>query len=168
MTKRVMIDIETLGTQPGCPILEIGIVSNFLEEHYEIILPYDRQLCARVELETLAWWVRHPAALDAVVARQTCPSHTLINAAALVVAALDKADEVWANSPSFDCLILRDFCASHYPSAKLWHHTVERDFRTVRALYPGVDYMPSAFAYGALADAIAQAAHLEKLNLWRA
>lgn len=75
-------------------------------------------------------------------------------------------DEVWGNSPSFDCAILVEF-VGRYAGAVPWKFTQERDFRTARALNPAAPYERPADAHSALADALAQAAHLDKLGIWR-
>jgi hypothetical protein len=177
MIRRAMIDIETLGTKPGCVVLEIGIVCN-------VSNPYDangngadwtmgvhvdiaQQPDALIDPATLLWWMRHPAAFDRLVKAQR-DWQTVSPAAAIDTLAtmIRCVDDVWANSPSFDCAILRGFF-DRYAGAAPWRYVQERDFRTARALRPDVPYVPPAEAHGALADALAQAAHLDKLGIWR-
>jgi hypothetical protein len=72
----------------------------------------------------------------------------------------------WFNSPSFDGTIL----SGAYARAGIkrpWHYTKERDFRTVRAMYPSVEYdfeSKGDDAHTALADAKFQIAHLLKIK----
>ena len=68
----------------------------------------------------------------------------------------------WGNSNRFDLGITE----SAYKRAGIpapWVHWNERDFRTVRNLYPGVEYDPSKKgdgAHDALTDAVFQINHL--------
>lgn len=176
MIRRAMIDIETLGAKPGCVVLEIGVVCN-------VSNPYDangngadwsaschvdisQQPDAIIDPATLRWWMRHPVAFDRLTKAQLA-GQTVSPAAAIdtLEAMLRGVDEVWANSPSFDCAILAEF-VSRYAGAVPWRYVQERDFRTARALRPDVPYERPADAHSALADATAQAEHLKKLNLW--
>lgn len=176
MIRRVMIDIETLGTKPGCVVLEIGVVCNFPNPYApgdtsdwsaSCHVDISQQPDAIIDPATMLWWMRHTAALDRLIQAQLA-GQTVSPAAAIdtLAAMLRGVDEVWANSPSFDCSILVDFVA-RYTGGVPWRHTHERDFRTARALHPDVPYVPPADAHSALADALAQAAHLDKLGIWR-
>jgi hypothetical protein len=177
MIRRTMIDIETLGTKPGGIVLEIGIVCN-------VSNPYDangngadwtmgvhvdiaQQPDALIDPATLRWWMRHPVAFDRLTKAQLT-GQAVAPAAAIdsMAVMLRGVDEVWGNSPSFDCAILVDF-VDRYAGAVPWRYVQERDFRTARSLRPDVPYVPPAEAHGALADALAQAAHLDKLGIWR-
>lgn len=73
---------------------------------------------------------------------------------------------VFGNSPSFDLQIMRTaYKLTDTPCP--WHFTNERDFRTVRAMYPSVEYNPAEKgddAHSAVHDAIFQARHLHKIK----
>lgn len=177
MIRRAMIDIETLGTKPGCVVLEIGIVCN-------VSNPYDangngadwsaschvdiaQQPDALIDPATLLWWMRHPVAFDRLTKAQlTGQAVAPTSAIDTLAVMLRGVDEVWANSPSFDCAILVDFVDRH-AGAVPWRYVQERDFRTARALHTDVPYVPPTDAHSALADALAQAAHLDRLGIWR-
>lgn len=175
MIKRAMIDLETLGTKPGCAILQIGIVCNFADgitgKDIDVSMPVrlDVEQCLRtVDPNTVAWWMRHPAAW----ARQCFLQRDSFRpevAAKNALFLLSVCDEVWANSPSFDCAIMLDFIFHFAPSEGIpWRYGKERDFRTVRAMHPEIVYTPPADAHDALSDARAQAAYLDQLGIWRA
>ena len=174
MTKRAMIDLETLGTKPGCVILEIGIVCNFTDPFkgrfadWRMYLNLDlaSQKTRTIDPLTLDWWRSRENAFERVL---DVPKHeqldpiTACKQAALV---LSRVDEVWANSPSFDCVILREFF--EFAGVEVpWKYYQERDFRTAKALHPDVIYPSVTNAHNALDDAAAQAVHLDKLGLWR-
>lgn len=176
MIRRAMIDIETLGTKPGCVVLEIGIVCNFQNPYdasgnpgdwsADIHVDIAQQPDALIDPATLRWWMGHAAAFDRLVQAQlTGKAVAPTSAIDTLAVMLRSVDEVWANSPSFDCAILVDF-VDRYAGAVPWRYVQERDFRTARALRPDVPYERPADAHSALADATAQAEHLKKLNLW--
>ena len=170
--KRAMIDLETLGTAPGCVILQIGIVTNFqyafdLTVKDEFTLPIEEQKDRSIDPETLVWWKKHPvAAIRMMRSYKSRVEFSCVQVAIHVSALLQEADEVWANSPSFDCSILREFLCQ-YAKGPTWKYYQERDFRTAKALRPNVPYVKPEHAHSALADAQAQVDHLIKLGVWR-
>lgn len=169
-----MIDLETLGTKPGCVILEIGIVCNFPSPNHpddgdwqgSLPVKIERQSDLTADPDTIAWWMRHPDAWARVSANQTTAVFPE-DMCRQINWMLRMCDEVWANSPSFDCNILSDFMDRYSDTGLSWESYQERDFRTAKALTPGIDYVAPENAHGALADAIAQANHLDKLGIWR-
>jgi hypothetical protein len=62
----VMVDIETLGTEPGCVVLSIGAVAfdkemGFVEDFYEVINTVDSfSEGLTYDNDTLAWWKKQP------------------------------------------------------------------------------------------------------------
>lgn len=177
MIRRAMIDIETLGTKPGCVVLEIGIVCNVSNPYdangngadwtMDIHVDIAQQPDALIDPATLRWWMRHPVAFDRLSKAQLTGQAVAPTAAIDSMAVMLRGvDEVWGNSPSFDCAILVEF-VSRYAGAVPWRYVQERDFRTAVALDPSVPYERPADAHSALADALAQAAHLDKLGIWR-
>jgi hypothetical protein len=157
MTDRVMVDIETLGTEPGCAILSIGAVrfdgGQLGDTFYETI---SAQSCQNkglsIDAGTLEWW------LDQDEEAQDVLSGGLGLAWALAEFAnwYDDADEIWANSPSFDCEIL----AAAYDAVDKdvpWDFWQERDFRTLKNLPVAPEIEHSGVEHDALDDAKHQA-----------
>ena len=156
-----MIDIETLGTKPGCVILSIGAVEfgddQLGREFYiEIGLADCQQLGLTIDSETVRWWM----------GRETKPP---VNGVVPLRSALTMlADElsgwedkfVWANSPSFDISILE--AAYHVTCVDPpWSFRNCRDFRTAKHLL-APDFDPATVPsqgddHNALADAKWQA-----------
>ncbi len=71
----------------------------------------------------------------------------------------------WANSPSFDLMKISRAC-ERIGMKTPWYWNKERCFRTVRNMYPKVEYNPEDkgdSAHTALADAIFQARHMMKI-----
>ena len=166
----VMLDLETLGTRPGCSVMSIGAVAfgpgAVAEEgFYEVV---GRASCLAHGLtedaDTLAWWARQDA--DArVLLEQAASTDALPLPEAL--AAFDAyltrvcgpGVRVWANGAAFDNPIL----AVAYAAAGIdlpWRYQNDRCYRTLRALVPAVPQPEFAgVRHNALADARHQAVH---------
>lgn len=139
MTRDVMIDIETLSTRPDALILTIGAV-RFRRDGGEI-LPKDKfyvrvciDSCKRyglhVEPDTLEWWSRQNerARYEAVENTDRVALPTALDRLSKFFGA---NDIVWANSPSFDCVILENAyraCGKVAP----WKFWNLRDCRTIK------------------------------------
>lgn len=178
MKNKVMIDIETLGRKPGCVILEVGIVgivgtpNSATGKPYEqykssIAISIESQKLQAIEPDTLKWWMEKPDAWKLICERQAHVRCNQKSAAKFIASHLtDLApDEIWANSPSFDLAILREFFERNGSSVP-WEYWQERDFRTVKAR-SSIKYLPPKDAHGALADAVAQADYLDAIGIWR-
>lgn len=107
---RVMLDLETLGLEPSCAIVSIGAVRFDVDGigvdgphfHRSISLGSCQDVGLTIDAATLEW------GLDNLPA----PRHQLTGGEDLAVVLDDfadwvgNADEIWANSPAFDCSIL--------------------------------------------------------------
>jgi hypothetical protein len=153
MTDRIMIDIETLGTDPGAAIVSIGAVAFGRDGRTET--PFHRsislQSCQRhglhIDAETLAWWLDEDPRLAAKTLPGGDPLPDVLSDLAVVLA---PADEVWANSPAFDCVILEaayDAVGQDLP----WEYWQTRDARTVTEL-AAVDLPQDGTEHDALDD----------------
>lgn len=168
--KRVMIDIETLGTRPDAIIAEVGIVvgeEGKIDFSLQMTLNWAEQegLGRKIDVATLLWWTKagRMATFKQLAERQTCVG-ALKKRLESIEFYLRGADEVWANSPSFDLAVINNL----FEQVGLLrvNYKREMDFRTVRKLHPGVAYDYPEDAHNALADAQAQVAHLRKLGIW--
>lgn len=157
MTDRVMIDIETLGRSPGCVIVAIGACRFDVQEVGETfeadISPTSCQdFGLTIDAETLEWWLTQgPEAR-----KQLMGGDGLADALADFNRFISDADELWANSPSFDLEILDaafEACGVDAP----WEFYNERDFRTIKNL--GVEHgiEQDGIEHNAVDDAIHQA-----------
>lgn len=159
MTTRVMLDIETLGTDPGATVLSVGAVA--FDDHgptgetfHESV---DVQSCQAAGLEidagTLAWWLNQTETAQDVLTGGDDIKNVLT---ALTAWWPDDADEVWANSPAFDCRLL----GATYAAVGLtepWEYYQTRDVRTIRALPGAVELDMDGTEHNALDDAMHQA-----------
>jgi len=154
---RVMVDIETVGLEPGAAIVSIGAVrfdTDGLGEEFQrsIALASCQEAGLRLDAETIGWWLDQ----DPAVQEQLTGGDDLRAVLAEFSAWYGDADEIWANSPSFDCEML-ERAYSAVGQDEPWGFQDERDYRTLRAL--GVDGRASrqGDAHDALADARYQA-----------
>ena len=159
MTDRYMIDIETLGTDPGCAIVSIGVVEFSISDGPVdgLFLSVDVESCQarglEIDANTLAWWLGQSAAAR----EQLTGGDDLEVALAELTAFVGGADEIWANSPAFDCAILRaafEAVGIECP----WRYYQERDYRTCRETLPTwPDREQESVAHNAVDDARFQA-----------
>ena len=167
----VMLDIETAGTRPGCPVLSVGLCSFGPRIQpratLALMLDLDEQMRRGLHADapTLLWWLRQSdAARDALCRGQDTSTpveaglHAITAAlASLRVAAGGAGLRIWALGASFDAPVLgRVFVAFRFPPP--WDH---RELRCARTLFDlaGINRkaFPPAIAHDALSDAIAQA-----------
>lgn len=158
-----MLDIETLGREPGCVVLSIGAVQFGVDGvgtpfYKEIDTVSCEDAGLTIEAATLDWW------LDQDEKAQECLRGGVPLDEALRLFSqfyeLFGCEEIWANAPTFDCRILE---AAYEATGleKPWTFREERCFRTLKAL-PGAVTEPSeepeGVAHDALYDARWQAA----------
>lgn len=157
MTDRVMLDIETLGLDPGAAILSTGACrftpgAGVTDTFYAEI---DRATCLdaglHVDEDTLEWWRSKDPAL-APLGGETPLADALEDLSRFI----GTADEVWANSPAFDCELL-EAAYEAVGSVEPWEFYQERDVRTLRALPCAVELEMEGREHHALDDAVHQA-----------
>ena len=161
--ERIMIDIETLGTEPGCVILSIGAV-RFNRDgigetfHAQISKRSCLENGLTIDDETEEWWEQQ---------EQDMPDGDQPLRLALedLSEFCSDGDEFWANSPSFDLRIL-DAAYDAVEPASPWEYHQERDVRTFRNLPGFIEFEQNGQTHDALDDARHQAREVV-LNLDR-
>lgn len=131
----IMLDLETLGTSPGCPILSIGAVywdpiNGELGDEFYVNIQISDSISRGFQPNgaTIEWWMKQSdEARDALFKAPMNVPAALIKFNNFV-----KNDKVamWAKGPSFDCNILR----KAYEKTEInvpWHFRSERDVRTL-------------------------------------
>jgi DNA polymerase III epsilon subunit-like protein len=160
--EKCMIDIETLGIEPGSAILSIGAVRFDLDglgEEFSCIV--DLESCQEAGLEidanTLEWWLSQ----DSEVQHILTGGIELKDALEQLSQFYGDCTEVWANSPAFDC--------SHLEKAydavgivKPWTYSEKRDVRTVVNLDIAPEMEQEGNEHDALDDARYQAKQVIK------
>lgn len=136
-----MLDLETMGTEPGCAIVSIGAVQFDLETgaignkfYISVSLKSCVEAGLHIDPNTLMWWMEQSdqaraklkeSITDLATALQLFSNFLVINQLTIV----------WGNSASFDCSIL----AACYRKLKLnvpWMYIHEKCYRTVTRLFP--------------------------------
>lgn len=136
-----MLDLETLGQSSNAFIVQICITTFSLDDPTYIrkswstnIDVWRLQEGSEIDQSTIQWWQSQDRD---VRSRVMDGSQTLPNALTELmewVSAQGKIDDLWANSPSFDCVILDNACKRNHIDNKLPKFWAWRDMRTVVAL----------------------------------
>lgn len=175
MKKRIMIDLETLGTGSSSVILSIGAVEfDYIEglgAEFYVNVNVDTCLEAglKIDGDTLMWWMRQDhAARSALGTNEVTLERALRDLT-------DKFDwdgaEVWCNGLAFDLPILE----SAYRATKQqvpWEYWNARDYRTLKNemeynAFKRLEVAP-AVKHNALCDAQAQALTLIAMRSFEA
>lgn len=129
---RVMVDIECLDVGPTAVVSSVGLATFDYDKILSvdtIYIDYSRDT-GSMSPSTLRWWLSQ----DSDVFKKNLFGATpMVEAATAVTDVLRCADEIWANSPTFDCIILRNWFERlrfHVP----WHFRQERCCRTIFAI----------------------------------
>jgi hypothetical protein len=171
----VMLDLETLGTRPGCAILSIGAVEfdavrgKIGPEFYQVV---NRASCRKHGLEedadTLAWWSRQSEDARKVLAEaETSPQGlggALIMFAKYCEQFGKKNLHVWGLGADFDVPIIAH-CFRKLGCETPWLHYNSRCYRTLRAIGGVKAEHRHGIAHNALDDAKTQS--LQAINIIR-
>lgn len=171
----LMVDTETMSTQPDAALLSIGAV--FFDLRSETLGPtFCRTIHlgssaaagGRIDASTVLWWLRQGDEARKAVAYNGEPIEVVLRDFALWVQETCRVEDCrpWGNSAAFDLTIIRTaYERLGLKAPWLWWN--ERDFRTVNNMHPNVEYAleeKGEGAHNALTDAIFQAEHLFKIK----
>jgi len=160
-----MLDLETYGVVPGCPILSIGAqifddVNGTLGESFYIAMDSDQSVWGlKSEPQTVLWWEQRSEEAREVLFDPSRVS--LRDGLALFCLWLREQDDclIWGNGADFDPPILVK--ALHMLGYETpWRPYSVRCYRTIKNLRPDIKMRSPVVAHHALADATAQAVHL--------
>lgn len=170
MRRHYMLDIETLGTKPGCVVLEYAL-RHFLDEDednggYTIVsgmflntrIAVDTQVKegATIEFDTLKWWLNTDSLRLQNVINDEYAQSPRIAAKWLQESINWQGAIIWARDPDFDCTIMEDFYSRFgTPGKRIWHFANKRSHRTLMGL-AGIKHVPAKDAHSAVADVDAQ------------
>lgn len=167
----VMVDIETLGTRPGCLVLSIGAVA-FDHRHglgHEFYTVINQGSCEaaglRVDKGTLAWWMRQSPEAQTVLKESRGGGVELQEALAQFTEYLRHFGpevRVWGNGAAFDNVII----SSLYHAVGLrqpWKYINDRCYRTLKSFFPSIQMEREGVYHNALADAKSQAEHAVRI-----
>lgn len=172
----VMVDLETLGTRPGCKIMSIGaVVFNpaGVEEQKQFYTDIHRDQPLQEQHDTIAWWegVRkdNPKAYDRIFGSELkrWPLADALNSFTGWVNELGGEVLVWGNGADFDNPIL-SAAYTAYGMPQPWGPWNGRCYRTLKGLRSDIRLSRKGTHHNALDDAISQAQHaVELLNATR-
>lgn len=159
-TRRVMIDIETVGLEIGSAIVEIGAVEfapgGGIDDTFyrSVSLASSQEAGLTIDADTVEWWIGENPEVAGEV---------LVGGKRLGDALVDFVEwyrqvephEVWANSPSFDCEML-ERAGEQVGVPMPWEFYQERDVRTLDSLPHNVDMEQEGTEHNALDDALYQ------------
>ncbi len=161
-TQHIMLDLETLGTQPGSIVLTIGAVKfsklGVTEKFYRAISEENSAaLGLTSDVSTRSWWATQSLeAQKAAFAGTESLGESLL---AFTEFCGTEVIRMWGNGSDFDNVLLEEA----YRAAGLevpWKFTGNRCYRTIKNLFPKVQVPSVGTAHNALDDAIYQANHL--------
>ena len=164
MNKHGMIDIETLSTSPTAAVIAIGGVAWFegrVEQYetFEVLIDPSKAVGTR-DPRTLQWWdEQDPSVRDRMFSGKASTAEALVQLRNWYLR--QGIEEVWANAPTFDLIILEaSFRALDLEAP--WFYRDTRCMRTLTRLAKrkGIDYQgayQNRAAHDALSDALAQA-----------
>jgi hypothetical protein len=170
-----MIDLETLGTQPGSVILSIGAVL------FDPALPVEECIggefytvvsttsCIEYGLQTsqdtVDWWARQSAEARTVIDQANdnngLETNSLYTALDLLAKFIPPAARVWSNGANFDQPLL-DVAYNRVGKQIPWKYYNSRCYRTIVALRADEKKLrpPVVCAHNALEDAKWQTKHM--------
>lgn len=159
----IMLDIETLGTRPGCVVLAAAFVRFSDEAHttLNLSIPDQQALGLEIDPETHAWWgeqeAKHPGAWATATSNPTPLRAALEHFSAWIAwASSGEAPLIWCHGATFDAPILGELYrrAGIEPPWRFWN------IQCTRTLYNLASISPKDFAvpppHVALNDAIGQ------------
>ena len=161
----VMIDIETAGTKPGSVILSIGaciVGYDNKDEFYVRIDPQSsREVGLSISAQTMAWWKKQPHGVrDEAFSGETSVREALFQLSDWLIQ--QGEIRVWGNGASFDVPILEaayEKCGIKVP----WKYWQSMCYRTMKNLYPHIQFVEPDMKHSAIEDARAQAIHLKQI-----
>lgn len=163
----VILDLETLGTKPGCVVLQVGAIA-FRRQGFEMLSAFDRTVdigsCLlgglTVDPETLAWWRMQPVEAQASVFGVGDRLRHVATAFRGFWKGLGfTADScVWARGADFDPAIWAAALRAADGQDPPWRYSQVRDVRTALDVL-GVDAKAITRGEGVKHTALADAAH---------
>lgn len=171
----IMLDLETMGNGPNAAIIAIGAVffdyenEQLGESFYETIsLQSSVNGGGEIDASTVIWWLQQTDSARKAVTTGQEPMQFVLELFSEWIAKNQDGEPVkmWGNGAAFDNVILAlAYNRHHIPQP--WHYQNDRCYRTLKALFPQIEYKQTGTKHIAIDDAINQAAHLiEILNFW--
>lgn len=162
----IMLDIETMGTNNNAAIVSIGAVRidsrtwEIKDNFYRVVsLKSSWRAGGLMDADTVIWWLTQDEEARKAL---TGDDSVLIDSALKEFAEWVRKfslNGIWGNGASFDNVILENAYLRSFKTPP-WTYTMNRCYRTLKAIYPEIARIKSTVPHHALFDAIAQAEHL--------
>lgn len=165
--KNIMLDLETMGTNPDAAIIAIGAVEFSLEtkalgrEFYQVVdLESAMRSGGTVDASTILWWMQQSDEARGEFKRFGRNIRSVLCAFRDWLYQESGDFGLWGSGADFDNVILRSAYTREGLSPP-WSHKQNRCFRTMRSMYPQVDTSAwESTKHNALSDAKWQARYL--------
>lgn len=168
MSKHVMLDLETFGTDANSVIVAIGAVlfdfenDDVYETWYQVV---DARSCVDAGLvmtpETVMWWLRQSDEARSMFKVQGMDLKTSLHLFDSWIKEHDPVG-VWGNGSDFDNVLIANACKA--VSRPLpWKYYKNRCFRTMKNLFK-VEVKREGTHHNAVDDAVFQMRVLKKIN----
>lgn len=165
----IMLDLETLGTRPGCVILTLGAVKfdpYSLREpgpgiYFRVDVDEQTALGREVQEDTLNWWISQADDIreEALGENERVSLDTLYRD---LNKFLVGADSIWAQGPLFDFAILENlYRQMGWPTP--WQYWQIRDSRTLFGVHGDPREKNKAGLHNALEDCVSQATAVQQV-----
>ncbi|POY57383.1 hypothetical protein PB70LOC_03267 [Pectobacterium versatile] len=172
----LMIDLETMGSNPQAPIVAIGAV--FFEpatgelgnEFYSPVSLESAMHSGGIpDAKTIIWWTEQNEGARAAI-NKGFPQHQVLHDLKKFIAENRDPEylHVWGNGPGFDNVILRESYKREC-CGEIWRYNNDRDVRTIVELGRAIGFDPKkdmpfdGERHHALADAIHQAKYVSAI-----
>ena len=165
----LMMDLETLGQTPQCPVISLGAVffdikTKQLGQSFYMCLDVNEQIKygRRPDGDTLKWWMSQSGAAKKVFAEDAKPVRVVLEAFGQFYNSNKTKPFIWGNGSTFDVSIMEDLYRM-YDIKVPWFFTKVMDQRTYkRFVAKGEKVQKSGVNHNALDDAISQATFVLK------
>ncbi|WP_454752169.1 3'-5' exonuclease [Cupriavidus necator] len=172
--KDFMLDLETMGTRPGCAVVSIGLVGFDYEadrvgEPFYAVLNMHAQLRGGLHMDgdTLEWWTQQEAGAQRALIKSARYERPLNECLLRMLTFLEdhstdaESYRIWANGANFDQPILREVLrvAGLKAPWPFWNEKCHRTLKDMPTLIGGKrpDLPANKAAHRADADAVFQA-----------
>ena len=165
----IMLDLETLGTRPGCVILTLGAVKfdpYSLKEpgpgiYFRVDVDEQTALGREVQEDTMQWWLEQVED----VREEALGEHDRVSLDTMyrdLNRFLVGVDNIWAQGPLFDFAILEHlYRQMGWPTP--WHYWQIRDSRTLFGVHGDPRVKGKTGLHNALEDCVSQATAVQQV-----
>lgn len=142
MAHHVMIDLESLGTQPNSALLSLGAVKfdintlEMVEQFYcNFRLKGQQEKGRTLDLDTVRWWMQQSDEARSIfeVSQEDSNEQCLTKFNAFL-SGPEKVEGVWGNGAAFDNVLLKSFYRD-YDIKPAWNFRQDFCFRTFNTLF---------------------------------